>query len=73
MQLIVDIMNELAGITGVTLANLPFSKVPQEDAPMLEVHDPVVSGDVMVQDLPEAMVLGPSRGRESDRGARSHR
>jgi hypothetical protein len=46
-------MNELAGITGVTLANLPSSKVPQEDAPMSEVHDPVVSGDVMVQDLVE--------------------
>ena len=53
MQLIVDIMKELAGITGVTLANLPSSKVPQEDAPMSEVHDPVVSGDVMVQDLVE--------------------
>ena len=57
-QLIVDIMNKLAGITGVTLADLPPSKVPQEDAPMLVIHDPVASGGMMVQDLPEAMVLG---------------
>ncbi len=51
-QLIVDIMNELAGIKGVTLADLPPSEAPQEDAPVIEVHDPAITGDVIMQNLP---------------------
>jgi hypothetical protein len=50
--LIVDIMNELAGIKGVTLADLPPSEAPQEDAPVIEVHDPAITGDVIMQNLP---------------------
>jgi hypothetical protein len=57
-QLIVDIMNELAGLTEVTIADIPPERAdPHEDVPMMAVHDPTGPGDVMVLDLPEDMAL----------------
>jgi len=57
-QLNIDIMNEQAGIKGVSIADLPSSKAPQEDAPMIEVHDLAATGGAIMQEnLPEAMVI----------------
>jgi hypothetical protein len=56
-QVIIDIMNELTGLTGVTVADLPAEfQVATSDVIMHDVHIPLVIEDVPFIELPQEMM-----------------